>query len=346
MFHREGAFRNVIISPAPPPRWQSSRWWRPPARSRRRSRSTRRRCARSQRCRRARPRTSAASAARASRRRRSARRRTSRPTKQRIRDMTTTATAARAPRSRSCAGGQGDDRRFRSATATPVATPITPAARDGHAAPPDAHAEQRVPAHAAAQQRRRVQVRHRRLDRQLRRRHALQDRARPAARRGRRDRRSTTGTDKGTLTITSGDNFLAGLNLRASFQRFDAGTGPFYDSDAIGRSATTRSRSATTSTTSGRPAWPQFIAFERSGVPFLSANTDFTRRAAAAGAARQRAGSPTRPWSSKGGEQIGIIGVSPPETPDDLLAAQRRSSHDRRRRRSSTPRPSASPTPA
>ena len=28
------------------------------------------------------------------------------------------------------------------------------------------------------------------------------------------------------MTISSGDNFLAGLNLRASFQRYDAGTGP------------------------------------------------------------------------------------------------------------------------
>ena len=34
------------------------------------------------------------------------------------------------------------------------------------------------------------------------------------------------GANKGTVFISSGDNFLAGLNLRASFQRFDAGLGP------------------------------------------------------------------------------------------------------------------------
>ena len=38
---------------------------------------------------------------------------------------------------------------------------------------------------------------------------------------------------KGTVTISSGDNFLAGLNLRASFQRYDAHQGPWYDSEAI-----------------------------------------------------------------------------------------------------------------
>jgi 5'-nucleotidase len=55
-----------------------------------------------------------------------------------------------------------------------------------------------------------------------------------------------TGTEtKGTLTISSGDNYLAGLNLRASFQRYDAHQGP-----------TTPRRSATTSTTSGRSGSP------------------------------------------------------------------------------------------
>ena len=41
--------------------------------------------------------------------------------------------------------------------------------------------------------------------------------------------------DKGTVTISSGDNFLAGLNFKASLQRFDAGQGPFYDSVALDR---------------------------------------------------------------------------------------------------------------
>ena len=35
---------------------------------------------------------------------------------------------------------------------------------------------------------------------------------------------------KGTVLINSGDSILAGLNLRASFQRFDTAGQPFYDS--------------------------------------------------------------------------------------------------------------------
>ena len=59
----------------------------------------------------------------------------------------------------------------------------------------------------------------------------------------------------------------------------------------------------------------QFIAGERQRRAVPVGQHRLQRRAGAAGAARQRAGSPTRPSSSKGGQQIGIIGVSPPETP-------------------------------
>ena len=82
--------------------------------------------------------------------------------------------------------------------------------------------------------------------------------------------------DKGTVTISSGDNFLAGLNLRASFQRFDAGNGPFYDSDAIAALGYDAVTIGNHEYDFGPTRLAQFIAGERSGVPFLSANTDFT----------------------------------------------------------------------
>jgi len=60
---------------------------------------------------------------------------------------------------------------------------------------------------------------------------------------------------KGTVTISSGDNYLAGLNLRASFQRSTPAKAPGTTRSRSTRSATTPPRSATTSTTSARIAW-------------------------------------------------------------------------------------------
>ena len=141
-------------------------------------------------------------------------RRTSHPTKNRVRTVTTY-----------CNGGTRTV--FYIKRTLPAVK--TAGAHAGHAG--RAGAEE-LPAHAAAQQRRRVQVRRRRLDRQLRRHHALQDRPGQPARRTPTNA-DAGGANKGTVFISSGDNFLAGLNLRASFQRFDAGLGPFYDSQAI-----------------------------------------------------------------------------------------------------------------
>ena len=83
--------------------------------------------------------------------------------------------------------------------------------------------------------------------------------------------------DKGTVTISSGDNFLAGLNLRASFQRFDAGDGPVLRlarrSTRIGYDAVTIGNHEYDF---GPARLAQFIAVPSSGVPFLTANTDFS----------------------------------------------------------------------
>lgn len=120
--------------------------------------------------------------------------------------------------------------------------------------------------------------------------------------------------DKGTVTVSSGDNFLAGLNLRASFQRFDAGTGPFYDSEAIGALGYDAVTIGNHEYDFGPARLAQFIAFETSGVPFLSANTDFTGEPLLQ-ALRANGRIADSTVVEKGGQRIGIIGVSPPETP-------------------------------
>ena len=253
------------------------------------------------RCRRRRPRTSAASAARAGRRRRSA-------------------SAARAGRPRSgpdrddvCSGGT---RTVFTSGGTVTKTsrsrahgPRLPAARAAAAA-------EAVPAHAAAQQRRRVQVRRRRLDRQLRRRHALQDRARPPARRGRRLPTPTrAGKDKGTVVVTSGDNFLAGLNLRASFQRKDAGPGSFYDAIALGRIGYDAITIGNHEYDFGPARLAQLIPpSARRAVP--DGQHGLQRRARAAGAARPRAASPTRRSSPRAARRSASSASPRPRVPN------------------------------
>ena len=118
----------------------------------------------------------------------------------------------------------------------------------------------------------------------------------------------------GTVTVSSGDNFLAGLNLRASFQRFDAGNGPFYDSDAMAALGYDAVTIGNHEFDFGPARLAQFIAFERSGVPFLSANTDM-REEPILQSLRDNGRIADATVVEKNGEEIGIIGVSPPETP-------------------------------
>ncbi|RKQ93565.1 5'-nucleotidase [Solirubrobacter pauli] len=120
--------------------------------------------------------------------------------------------------------------------------------------------------------------------------------------------------DKGTLTVSSGDNFLAGLNLRASFERFDAGAGPFYDSEAIGALGYDAVTIGNHEYDFGPARLAQFVAFETSGVPFLTANTDFTGEPLLQ-ALRANGRIADSTVVEKGGQRIGVIGVSPPETP-------------------------------
>ncbi len=119
--------------------------------------------------------------------------------------------------------------------------------------------------------------------------------------------------DKGTVTVSSGDNILAGLNLRASFERKDRRLPrPCYDADAIGRARLRRrSRSATTSTTSADPPAQLIDSPELASVPFLTANTDFSAELALAPLrAKGRIADST--VVTKGGQQVGVIGVTTP----------------------------------
>jgi 5'-nucleotidase len=118
---------------------------------------------------------------------------------------------------------------------------------------------------------------------------------------------------KGTVTVSSGDNYLAGLNLRASFQRYDAGQGPWYDSvalDAIGYDATTIGNHEYDF---GPDRLAQFIA-GADKTQFLTANTDFSAEPSLQ-ALRDAGRIANSVVVTKGGERIGIIGISPPETP-------------------------------
>ena len=81
--------------------------------------------------------------------------------------------------------------------------------------------------------------------------------------------------DKGTVTISSGDNFLAGLNFKASLQRYDAKQGPFYDSVALDRIGYDAITIGNHEYDFGPTRLQQLIEGTTSGVPFLSANTDF-----------------------------------------------------------------------
>ena len=129
---------------------------------------------------------------------------------------------------------------------------------------------------------------------------------------------------KGTVTISSGDNYLAGLNLRASFQRYDAGKGPWYDSvaiNAIGYDATTIGNHEYDF---GPDRLAQFIT-GADKIQFLTANTHCDAESSLQ-ALRNSGRIANSVVVTKGGQRIGIIGISPPETP--TISSPRRVTFD------------------
>ncbi|MBE2318063.1 bifunctional metallophosphatase/5'-nucleotidase [Solirubrobacter sp. CPCC 204708] len=127
--------------------------------------------------------------------------------------------------------------------------------------------------------------------------------------------RTAENEDKGTVVVSSGDNILAGLNLRASFERKDAGQGSFYDAIALGRIGYDAITIGNHEYDFGPTRLAQLIdSPELTGVPFLTANTDF---AAAPDLQRLRTAGRIADSTvvTKGGQKIGIIGVTTPDTP-------------------------------
>ena len=126
-------------------------------------------------------------------------------------------------------------------------------------------------------------------------------------------------TRKGTVTISSGDNILAGLNLRASFERFDSGEGAFYDDIALGALGYDGLTIGNHEYDFGPQRLAQLIEFFPGDAPFLSANTDFSGTSTPNELDLQDLFDEGRIAEStvteKGGEEIGIIGVTPPNTP-------------------------------
>lgn len=119
---------------------------------------------------------------------------------------------------------------------------------------------------------------------------------------------------KGTVTISSGDNILAGLNLRASFERFDSGEGVFYDDIALGALGYDALTIGNHEYDFGPERFAQLVEFFPGDAPFLSANTDFSGERELQdlftdGRIAESA------VAEKGGELIGVIGVTPANTP-------------------------------
>jgi 5'-nucleotidase len=117
---------------------------------------------------------------------------------------------------------------------------------------------------------------------------------------------------KGTLTVSSGDNFLAGLNQRASFDRYDKGLGPWYDSTALDLLGYDAATVGNHEFDFGPDRLAQFIGGTQR-TTFLSANTDTTQEPALQ-ALRQSGKLANATVVEKDGERIGIIGITPPET--------------------------------
>jgi 5'-nucleotidase / UDP-sugar diphosphatase len=114
---------------------------------------------------------------------------------------------------------------------------------------------------------------------------------------------------RGTVLVSSGDNFLAGLNLSASFEK---GV-PWYDSIAFDRFGYDAATIGNHEFDFGPDRLADFIRGTR-GVPFLSANMDVSAvRSLERLEDRGRIARST--IVKKGGERIGIIGLTTPELP-------------------------------
>ncbi len=114
----------------------------------------------------------------------------------------------------------------------------------------------------------------------------------------------------GTLMISSGDNFLAGLNLNASFEK---GL-PWYDSIAFNRFGYDAATIGNHEFDFGPDRLADFIEGTDSDVPFLSANLDFSGEPRLQALVDQGRIRPSTIVKERG-EKIGVIGLTTPLLP-------------------------------
>jgi 5'-nucleotidase/UDP-sugar diphosphatase len=114
----------------------------------------------------------------------------------------------------------------------------------------------------------------------------------------------------GALMISSGDNFLAGLNLNASFEK---GV-PWYDSLAFNRFGYDAATIGNHEFDFGPDRLADFIEGTDPSVPFLSANVDVSREPRLQALADQGRIRPSTIVKRRG-EKIGVIGLTTPLLP-------------------------------
>ena len=128
----------------------------------------------------------------------------------------------------------------------------------------------------------------------------------------------TNATTDGVLTLSSGDNFLAGPEFTASLETGDLGSRTYFDALALGTIGYDAIILGNHDFDFGPEILGDFIAFYNNNAtnpaPYLSANLDFSREASLQTLvdAGQIASSTI---VETGGERIGIIGATTPNLP-------------------------------
>jgi 5'-nucleotidase / UDP-sugar diphosphatase len=115
---------------------------------------------------------------------------------------------------------------------------------------------------------------------------------------------------RGTLMVSSGDNFLAGLNLNASFEKGI----PWYDSIAFNRFGYDAATIGNHEFDFGPDRLADFIEGTDRRVPFVSANLDVSAEPRLQRLARQGRIRPSTIVKRRG-ERIGVIGLTTPLLP-------------------------------
>ncbi|MBA4170657.1 MAG: bifunctional metallophosphatase/5'-nucleotidase [Chloroflexi bacterium] len=121
----------------------------------------------------------------------------------------------------------------------------------------------------------------------------------------------TPGAKRGVLTLSSGDNFLAGAEFAASL---DKGV-PFYDSIAANLIGYDAMAIGNHEFDFGPDVLADYISGVNAGIPFVSANLDVSAEPALAALAAAGRIVPSHVVKQRG-ERIGIVGATTPQLPN------------------------------